>query len=185
MLSRGKAEVLLFAAFVTFAAGFFTGRASSEQVAPIIQPAPARIFSPGNQVLARETGPAPAAAIPPELPEGATVTRAASFTLEPVQALPGPVLVNVVELQTPDGSRLQVQTPDGKILGGTDWVRPEKPRPEPGPWAAGLGAIITRDGPQPAAVVSWTRGRFTVGTVAGIRSGPNWPGIGAFLTVRF
>lgn len=170
---------------LVFMSGFFLGRSSMEKPATKIQPMPAQIFSPGNQVLKLEVGPPPAGIVPPELPKGATVTRAASFEIEPVQALPGPVRVNLVELQTPNGPRLQVQTSDGKILGGTDWAQPLPPRPEVGPWAAGLGGIITRDGPQPAVAVSWTRGRITIGTIAGIRSGPEWPGVGIFATVRF
>jgi hypothetical protein len=185
VLSRGKAEVLLFAAFVLFAVGFITGRASTVKPVPVVKPAAAKVFSPGNQVLERKTEPPPAEALPPEIPKGATVTRAASFTIQPMEALPGPVHVNVVELETAEGSRLQVQTPDGRIIGGTDYARPLRPAPEPGPWSAGLGAIVTRDGPQPAAVVSWTRGPWTLGTVAGLKSGPAWPGVGVYVTFRF
>lgn len=182
-MNIAKIEAAVILILGMFLAGFLVGRASMQRPAKESGAAPAVRIAPGNLILERKPETPPAAMVP-ELPKGATITRAASFTVEPVQALPGPLRINVLELDTPEGPRLQVQTPDGKILQGVEYSRPGHSA-QLGPWGAGLGAMVGPQGPQPVGVMTWTRGRWTVGSFGGIRSGPNWPGIGAFVVVRF
>ena len=65
--------------------------------------------------------PAPKA---PIVPPGSKVTRITTIQVEPSK--PGPLQVQVTQIETPEGSRVIASTEDGQIIGGADWTEPAR-----------------------------------------------------------
>lgn len=170
----------LLGALAAFLAGIWLGvRIAGPGVVEVRGPAPELRLAPESLVLERIVK-KPAGDLPP-IPAGASVSAVAWVDIEPMRPLEK-IRVNVIELDTPQGPRLQIQTDDGKVIAGQDY------RPARGvvsPWGVSLGGMVNQSGIHPASGLSYTRGRWTVGTLAGIKSGPTWPGIVIYANIRF
>ena len=159
-MKRFGVEIL--AALIIFLGGVITGLGLSHpSPGPKPEPtAPAVRQGDGSLILERRPEAPPSL---PELPEGSKVIRAASVTLEPIQA-PGPVRLELITIQTPEGGTRQVvASPDGRVVGGTDWAPVGPPAPKAGPWALGPAVGWDMDGRRRlGGMGAWSRGPVSV-----------------------
>ena len=182
---NGKREALILAFILCFFAGMMvehgirTPAPMKEQI-----PAPAVRLKTGALVAERTPQQAPASVVP-EIPKDATVARVITVDIQPPEQLKGPIRLHLAEVNTPEGSRIVADAPGAVVVDAKDYTGGMKPREALSSWSAGLGAAVTRDGPQPLAAVAWTHGSWTIGSTAGIRSGPNWPGVTIWAVFRF
>lgn len=171
----------VLASLAAFLAGWWIGSAGNHpaDLSVAYRPLPEHRLGPGSLILERTTK--PPATPPPAIPSGATVARIAWVDLEPLEPLKT-MRVQILELDTKDGKRIQVSTEDGKVLAGADYPVPVGTRSR---WGISAGTIINGTGMHPAAGLSYTRGRFTAGAMGGINSGQNWPGVILYANFRF
>ena len=147
----GALAGLLFGKILAFA---LAGAPEPLQMPP---DAPEVRKAPGALLLKREGAPGLAADLSESL--GAPVVRRIALDLEPIQ--PGaPVHLELYEVQTPEGTRIEARTEDGKILAGLDQqVRPTAPPAASHAWTV----AITR---------GWARDRWEWGGVVQYEAGP-------------
>lgn len=131
--------------------------------------APEARRGPGALLLKRESAPGLAADLSDSL--GAPVVRRVALDLEPLN--PGePIHLELYEVQTPEGSRIEARTDTGKILAGLD--QPTRPVPMPAApraWTVALTRGWTRDHWEWGGVVQYERGPFVIVAVASQQGG--------------
>lgn len=158
----GAVAGLLFGKILTFAL--------SGSPEPLQMPtdAPEVRKAPGALLLKREGAPGLAADLSESL--GAPVVRRVALDLEPIQ--PGaPMHLELFELATPEGTRIEARTDDGKILAGLD--QPVRPMPHfqpPQAWTVAITRGWTRDGWEWGGVIQYEKGQF-VGVLTASKAG--------------
>lgn len=125
--------------------------------------------SPGALLLRRESAPGLAADLSENI--GAPVLRRVSLDLEPMA--PGaPMRLEIFEIQTPDGSRIEARTEDGKILAGMDQpTRPALLASHNRAWTVAVTRGWTRDRWEWGGVLQYERGPFVAVAVASAQGG--------------
>lgn len=110
---------------------------------------------------------------PPELPQIQAeyhVTRITTAWIEPqltpIEPQLNRITVQFTEVEGPEGSRMIASTPDGRIIGGSDWTKPRR-LPREYRWQA-------------QAIRAWTPTGGVWGGSVGYTWGPVVTGIGAF-----
>lgn len=131
--------------------------------------APEARKGPGALLLKRESAPGLAADLSDSV--GAPVVRRIALDLEPMA--PGsPMHLELFEVQTPEGSRIEARTEDGKILAGMDQpIRPIIHPKQTGAWSLAVTRGWARDRWEWGGVVQYEKGPFVAVAVASAQGG--------------
>lgn len=158
----GWALILIGILPLSFVAGLAVGRRQARPVT--VQPAPAIRQTDGSLVLERQpwANPPQKRAGLPKMPPGSTVTRITTVQVEPER--PGPVAVQLVQVDTPAGPRVVASSEDGRVIGGLDLVGPVVPSPKVPRWSVQAIRAWSDRGAAWGGSLTYERGRL-VGSV--------------------
>ena len=123
-------------------------------------PAPAIVQKDHSLIL--ERNPKTPRPTLPEIPKGAKVTRVTTAIIEqktkPGEPLPPAETIQETTIETKEGSRTIVSSPDGAVIGGSDWTAPMGPPAKVYHWQVQAIRAYSFQGPSWGASIGYTRG---------------------------